>query len=55
MTAEIEIKALVNYRDFHCTTTAGNWQLKVTPVERGLRVDAPGSNGAGDEMAASAR
>ena len=37
-TAEIEIKALVNYRDFHATTETGNWQMEVTPAERGLRV-----------------
>jgi glycogen debranching enzyme len=37
--ADIEIKALVNYRDFHHTTTAGNCEIQVTPVERGLRVD----------------
>ena len=33
-------KVLVTYRDFHATTHADNWQLKVQPVENGLRVDA---------------
>src|ERR1700733_7797342 len=37
-TTDIEIKALVNYRDFHHTTKAGDCQMQVTPVERGLRV-----------------
>ena len=36
--AEIEIKALVNYRDFHATTSAGDWKLDVVPVEKGLGV-----------------
>jgi glycogen debranching enzyme len=38
--ADIEIKALVNYRDFHHTTAAGNCEMQVTLVERGLRVDS---------------
>jgi glycogen debranching enzyme len=38
--ADIEIKALVNYRNFHFTTAAGNWRMQITPVERGLRVEA---------------
>jgi predicted glycogen debranching enzyme len=36
--AKLEIKALVNYRDFHALTLAGEWRMDVAPVERGLRV-----------------
>ena len=31
-------KVLVNYRDFHRTTQAQDWQMRVEPVEHGLRV-----------------
>src|SRR5262249_6103954 len=31
-TLEIESKALVNYRDYHATTHAGNWRMKIEPV-----------------------
>jgi len=37
---DLEIKALVNYRDYHSTTHAGDWRMDVQPVERGLRVRA---------------
>ena len=37
---EIEMKALVNYRDFHSLTHAGNWRMKITPLEQGIRVEA---------------
>src|SRR6266481_494653 len=37
---EMELKALVNYRDFHGATHAGEWQMRVEPVERGIRVIA---------------
>jgi predicted glycogen debranching enzyme len=37
---EMELKALVNYRDFHATTHAGNWRMSVEPVEHGVRVVA---------------
>jgi glycogen debranching enzyme len=33
-------KALVNYRDHHASTFAGDWRMKVEPVEHGLRVAA---------------
>ena len=33
-------KVLVNYRDFHKTTHASEWQMSVEPMERGLRVVA---------------
>jgi predicted glycogen debranching enzyme len=37
---EMELKALVNYRDFHSLTHAGDWRMKITPVEHGVRVQA---------------
>src|SRR4029077_20583737 len=36
--AELEIKILVNYRDIHATTQAGDWKTSVTPVPGGLCV-----------------
>lgn len=38
--AELEIKVLVNYRDIHGTTRAGNWNMSITPVQKGLCVVA---------------
>ena len=35
---EIALKALVNYRDFHSLTHAGNWHMKITLVEHGVMV-----------------
>jgi predicted glycogen debranching enzyme len=35
---EMELKALVNYRDFHSLTHAGNWRMNIAPVERGVKV-----------------
>jgi predicted glycogen debranching enzyme len=35
---EIDLKALVNYRDFHSLTHAGDWRMKITPVEHGVMV-----------------
>ena len=35
---EIDLKALVNYRDFHSLTHAGDWHMKITPVEHGVMV-----------------
>ena len=37
---EIDAKVLVNYRDFHLTTQAGDWRMIVEPVENGLRIRA---------------
>jgi predicted glycogen debranching enzyme len=37
---EMECKALVNYRDFHSATHAGDWRMKIDPVERGVKVVA---------------
>jgi predicted glycogen debranching enzyme len=36
----LTLRALVNYRDYHATTHAGDWLMQVAPVERGLRVHA---------------
>jgi len=36
----ISIKALVNYRDYHGSTRAGDWTMRIDPVESGLRVMA---------------
>ena len=38
--ATLEMKALVNYRDFHSSTHAGDWQMNVTRFERGVQVTA---------------
>jgi predicted glycogen debranching enzyme len=35
---ELETKILVNYRDFHATTQAKDWQLRISTVEKGLSV-----------------
>ncbi len=37
---KIELKALVNYRDFHANTHAGDWRMSVSAVEHGLRIAA---------------
>jgi predicted glycogen debranching enzyme len=37
---ELECKALVNYRDYHSTTHAGNWQMQVENIEHDLKVTA---------------
>jgi predicted glycogen debranching enzyme len=36
----LELKALVNYRDFHAATHAGDWRMRVDPVESGVCVTA---------------
>ena len=36
----LALKALVNYRDFHSITHAGDWRMRVESVERGIRVTA---------------
>src|SRR6266436_682734 len=36
----LELKALVNYRDFHAATHAGDWRMHIEPVENGVRVTA---------------
>jgi predicted glycogen debranching enzyme len=37
---EIEGKILVSYRDFHATTHGAGWQMKIEPMEKGIRVVA---------------
>jgi predicted glycogen debranching enzyme len=37
---ELELRALVNYRDYHSTTHAGDWRMSVEPVAGGLCVRA---------------
>ncbi len=37
---DLDLKALVNYRDFHASTHAGNWRMKIEPVENGVQVMA---------------
>jgi len=37
---EMVLKTLVNYRDFHATTHAGDWRMSVEPIARGVRVVA---------------
>jgi predicted glycogen debranching enzyme len=37
---DLDGKVLVTYRDFHLTTHATDWQMKIEPVENGLRIDA---------------
>ena len=34
----LALRVLVNYRDYHATTRAGDWQMRVGPVDGGLRV-----------------
>src|SRR5262249_3365065 len=36
----LDLKAFVNYRDYHGATHAGDWQMHVDQVEHGLRVVA---------------
>jgi predicted glycogen debranching enzyme len=36
----LSLKALVNYRDYHGRTTAGNWWMNVAIIENGVRVIA---------------
>src|SRR5256885_6370876 len=36
----LTLKALVNYRDYHATTRAGDWRMDVARVPDGLRVTA---------------
>jgi len=36
----LNLKAFVNYRDYHAATHAGDWQMQVDRVEHGLRIVA---------------
>ena len=35
---EMELKALVNYRDFHSLTHGGDWNMNISAVEQGVKV-----------------
>ncbi len=35
---ELEGKVLVTYRDFHAVTHADGWQMRISPIEKGIRV-----------------
>ena len=37
---ELEIKVLINYRDFDACTRAGDWHMNLTTIDRGIRVVA---------------
>jgi predicted glycogen debranching enzyme len=37
---EMELKALVNYRDFHASTHAGDWRMRIDLVENGVMIVA---------------
>jgi predicted glycogen debranching enzyme len=37
---ELSFKVLVNYRDYHGSTHAGDWRMQIDPVAHGLRVVA---------------
>jgi predicted glycogen debranching enzyme len=37
---DLELKALVNYRDFHASTHAGDWKIKIGVVEDGVQIVA---------------
>jgi len=37
---ELELKALINYRDFHSNTHAGDWRMKIDAVKNGLQITA---------------
>ena len=36
----LAVKALINYRDYHHTTRAGDWQMSLETLERGVCVTA---------------
>ncbi len=37
---EMELKSLVNYRDFNATTHAEDWRMSIEPIAKGMRVVA---------------
>jgi len=37
---EMELKTLVNYRDFNATTHAGDWRMSIEAIARGVRIVA---------------
>jgi predicted glycogen debranching enzyme len=36
----LALRVLVNYRDYHALTRAGDWQMRVEPVAAGVRISA---------------
>lgn len=36
----LTLKALVNYRDYHSNTQAGDWQMAIAPVDQGIGITA---------------
>ena len=38
--ARLAVKALVNYRDFHSSTHAGDWRMRVEAAENGVQITA---------------
>ena len=37
---DLDLKALVNYRDFHSLTQAGGWRMNIEPLGHGVKVQA---------------
>jgi predicted glycogen debranching enzyme len=37
---ELDLKAMVNYRDYHSSTHARDWQFKLEPIEHGIKITA---------------
>jgi predicted glycogen debranching enzyme len=37
---ELELRTLINYRDFHSNTHAGDWRMKIAAVKSGLQITA---------------
>jgi predicted glycogen debranching enzyme len=37
---ELQLRTLINYRDFHSNTHAGDWHMKIDPVHSGLQITA---------------
>jgi predicted glycogen debranching enzyme len=37
---DLQMKALVNYRDFHASTHAGDWHMSIDPIEDGVKIVA---------------
>jgi predicted glycogen debranching enzyme len=37
---EMDLKSLVNYRDYHSSTHAGDWNMKMDAVDEGLKITA---------------
>jgi hypothetical protein len=48
------LRVLVNYRDYHATTRAGDWRMTVAPIPHGVRVTAFDVAHAFDVLAAGA-